>query len=73
MAGKRVQNNFQSPQGTAWGAELRARLTPYIDAIGTYLDEGRRRPGLQAQRPQKGMSSSNSSLREPPPPADSSA
>lgn len=40
MAGKSVQNNFQSPQGTAWGAELRARLTPYIDAIGTYLDEG---------------------------------
>ncbi len=40
MAGKSVQNNFQSPQGTAWGAELRWRLTPYIDAIGTYLDEG---------------------------------
>jgi hypothetical protein len=40
MAGKSVQNNFQSPQGVAWGAELRARLTPYIDAIGTYLDEG---------------------------------
>ena len=40
MAGKSVQNNFQSPQGTAWGAELRARLTPYLDAIGTYLDEG---------------------------------
>jgi hypothetical protein len=40
MAGKSVQNNFQSPQGTAWGSELRARLTPYIDAIGTFLDEG---------------------------------
>ena len=40
MAGKSVQNNFQSPQGVAWGVELRARLTPYIDAIGTYLDEG---------------------------------
>jgi hypothetical protein len=40
MAGKSVQNNLQSPQGTAWGAELRWRLTPYIDAIGTYLDEG---------------------------------
>ena len=40
MAGKSVQNNFNSPQGTAWGAELRWRLTPYIDAIGTYLDEG---------------------------------
>jgi hypothetical protein len=24
MAGKSVQNNFQSPQGAAWGAELRA-------------------------------------------------
>ena len=40
MAGKSVQNNFQSPQGTAYGAELRARLTPYIDALLTYLNEG---------------------------------
>jgi hypothetical protein len=40
MAGESVQNNFQSPQGVAWGVELRARLTPYFDAIGTYLDEG---------------------------------
>ncbi len=40
MAGNSVQNNFQSPHGVAWGAEFRERLTPYIDAIGTYLDEG---------------------------------
>jgi hypothetical protein len=40
MAGSSVVNNFNSPHGVAWGAELRYRLTPYIDAIGTYLDEG---------------------------------
>jgi hypothetical protein len=40
MAGNSVQNNFQSPHGVAWGAEFRERLTPYIDAIGTFLDEG---------------------------------
>jgi hypothetical protein len=40
MAGSTVVNNFNSPHGVAWGAELRYRLTPYIDAIGTYLDEG---------------------------------
>ncbi len=40
MAGNSVQNNFQSPHGVAWGVELRGRLTPYIDAIGTFLDEG---------------------------------
>lgn len=40
MAGKSVQNNLQSPQGTAWAAEFRERLSPYIDAIGTFLDEG---------------------------------
>jgi len=40
MAGSTVVNNFNSPHGVAWGAELRYRLSPYIDAIGTYLDEG---------------------------------
>lgn len=40
MAGSTVVNNFNSPHGVATGAELRYRLTPYIDAIGTYLDEG---------------------------------
>jgi hypothetical protein len=40
MAGSTAVNNFNSPHGVAWGAELRYRLTPYIDAIGTYLDEG---------------------------------
>jgi hypothetical protein len=40
MAGTTVVNNLNSPRGVAWGAELRYRLTPYIDAIGTYLDEG---------------------------------
>jgi hypothetical protein len=40
MAGSTVVNNFNSPRGLARGAELRYRLTPYIDAIGTYLDEG---------------------------------
>jgi len=40
MAGSTVVNNFNSPRGVAWGTELRYRLTPYIDAIGTYLDEG---------------------------------
>lgn len=40
MAGGTVVNNFNSPRGVAWGAELRYRVTPYIDAIGTYLDEG---------------------------------
>ena len=40
MAGKSVVNNFNSPHGVAYGAEYRYRLTPYIDAIGTYLDEG---------------------------------
>ena len=40
MAGGTVVNNLNSPHGVAWGAELRYRLTPYIDAIGTYLDEG---------------------------------
>ena len=40
MAGSTVVNNFNSPHGVAWGAEVRYRITPYIDAIGTYLDEG---------------------------------
>ena len=40
MIGRTVVNNFNSPHGVAWGAELRYRLSPYIDAIGTYLDEG---------------------------------
>lgn len=40
MAGGTVVNNFNSPRGTARGAELRYRVSPYIDAIGTYLDEG---------------------------------
>jgi hypothetical protein len=40
MGGSTVVNNLNSPHGVAWGAELRYRLTPYIDAIGTYLDEG---------------------------------
>jgi hypothetical protein len=40
MAGETVVNNFNSPRGLAWGADLRYRLTPYVDAIGTYLDEG---------------------------------
>ena len=40
MAGGTVVNNFNSPRGVAWGTELRYRLTPYVDAIGTYLDEG---------------------------------
>jgi hypothetical protein len=40
MAGSTVVHNFNSPRGLAWGAELRYRLTPYIDGIGTYLDEG---------------------------------
>ena len=40
MAGSTVVNNFNSPHGVAWGAELRYRVTPYVDAIGTYLDEG---------------------------------
>jgi len=40
MAGGAVVNNFSSPRGVAWGAELRYRLTPYVDVIGTYLDEG---------------------------------
>ena len=40
MAGGTVVNNFNSPRGIARGAELRYRLSPYIDAIGTYLDEG---------------------------------
>ena len=40
MAGNSVQNNLQSPHGVAWAAEFRERLTPYLDAIGTYLDEG---------------------------------
>jgi hypothetical protein len=40
MAGRTVQNNFQSPHGVAYAAEFRERLTPYIDAIATFLDEG---------------------------------
>lgn len=40
MAGSSVVNNFDSPHGVATGAELRYRLTPYVDAIATYLDEG---------------------------------
>jgi hypothetical protein len=54
MAGKSVVNNFNSPHGVAYGAEYRYRVTPYIDAIGTWLDEGnarvikRRGPAAQA-------------------------
>jgi hypothetical protein len=40
MAGNSVQNNFNSPRGVAWAVEYRERLTAYIDAIGTLLDEG---------------------------------
>lgn len=40
MAGNSIQNNFQSPHGVAYGIEFRHRLTPYIEAIGTLLDEG---------------------------------
>jgi hypothetical protein len=40
MTGSTVVNNFNSPHGVAWGTELRYRLTPYFDAIATYLDEG---------------------------------
>lgn len=43
MAGTTVVNNFNSPHGVASGGELRYRLTPYIDAIATYLDEGNAR------------------------------
>ena len=53
MLGNSVVNNFNSPHGVAWGAEYRYRLTPYIDAIGTYLDEGDshviKRKGLAGQ------------------------
>jgi hypothetical protein len=38
--GKTVVNNFQSPEGAAWAVEYRRNLTPYIDATGTFLDEG---------------------------------
>ncbi|MBV8343144.1 MAG: hypothetical protein JO173_12270, partial [Gammaproteobacteria bacterium] len=40
MAGNSIQNNFQSPHGVAYGIEFRERLTPYIDAVGTLLNEG---------------------------------
>ncbi|MBV8497615.1 MAG: outer membrane beta-barrel protein [Gammaproteobacteria bacterium] len=40
MAGNSIQNNFQSPHGVAYGVEYRERLTPYIDAVGTLLNEG---------------------------------
>ena len=40
MLGNSIVNNFHSPHGVAYAVELRARLTPYIDAIGTLLDEG---------------------------------
>lgn len=40
MAGNSIQNNFQSPHGVAWGVQYRHRLTPFIDAIGSLLDEG---------------------------------
>lgn len=53
MLGNSVVNNFHSPHGVAWGAEYRFRVTPYIDAIGTYLDEGDthvvKRKGLAGQ------------------------
>jgi hypothetical protein len=40
MAGNSIQNNLQSPHGVAYAAEFRERLTPYIDAVATFLDEG---------------------------------
>ncbi len=40
MLGNSVVNNFHSPHGIAWGLEFRERVTPYIDAVGTLLDEG---------------------------------
>ena len=40
LGGDSIQNNFQSPHGVAWAVEYRERLTAYIDAIGTFLDEG---------------------------------
>jgi hypothetical protein len=43
MAGKTVVNNFNSPHGVASGGEIRYRLTPYVDAIATYLNEGNAR------------------------------
>jgi hypothetical protein len=40
MAGNSIVNNFQSPHGVAYGLEYRRRVTPFIDATVTLLDEG---------------------------------
>jgi hypothetical protein len=40
MAGKSVVNNFQSPQGAAWGIEYRRNFTPFVDATAAVIDEG---------------------------------
>ena len=40
MAGNSIVNNFQSPHGVAYGLEYRRRVTPFIDATVTLLDQG---------------------------------
>jgi hypothetical protein len=40
MFGKSVLNNFQSPEGAAWGVEYRYKYTPYVSFSGAVLDEG---------------------------------
>jgi hypothetical protein len=40
MAGNSIVNNFHSPHGVAYGLEYRRRVTPFIDATLTLLDEG---------------------------------
>jgi hypothetical protein len=53
MIGFSIVNNFNSPQGAAWGIEYRYHYTPYVDFTVSALDEGdsgvTKRRGLTAQ------------------------